>query len=206
MIEFLEEFEGTGDHLIVAFTGVLHRMGGIPFEFHRSLGEVDAKVLFVRDLEQRWYQYDLSEIDRLAGQIRGAAAAVGANRLSCIGNSMGGFGALMFGRLCAANATLAFAPQTTILPSQTMAMGDRRWVAYQEKIEAYSLPDLNVLSAPKGRVTIHHGEDDVLDAAHAERLNWDSHRVIHTGCGHNVAKALRERGELTTSIRNALFD
>jgi len=59
MIEFLEEFEGTGDHLIVAFTGVLHRMGGIPFEFHRSLGEVDAKVLFVRDLEQRWYQYDL---------------------------------------------------------------------------------------------------------------------------------------------------
>ncbi|MDB5398321.1 MAG: hypothetical protein QOD93_589 [Acetobacteraceae bacterium] len=205
MIEFLEEIDGPGDHLIVAFTGVQQRMGGVPFEFHKSLGGGDAKVLFVRDTGQRWYQYEIETILGAARRIRDIAASLGTTRLSCIGNSMGGFGALMFGGLCAADAILAFAPQTTILPQQTLAMGDHRWLEYQAKIEAYPLPDLNALPSATGRVTICQGVDDVLDTAHAERLSWANERIILADCGHNVARTLKDRGELTALIRSSLL-
>jgi hypothetical protein len=85
-------------------------------------------------------------------------------------------------------------------------MGDRRRLAYQEKIAAVPMPDLNALPVLRGRVTIHHGGDDVLDVAHPERLGWSNERVIRTGCGHNVARALKEPGELAASVRSALFD
>jgi hypothetical protein len=205
MIEFFEEIDGRGSHLIVAFTGVMQRMGGLSFEFYKSLGGVDAKVLFVRDTDQSWYQYDLATVDHVVRRIKATAAAVGANHLSCIGNSMGGFGALMFGGLCAADAILAFAPQTTILPQHTMSMGDHRWLKYQEKITIYSLPDLNALPVGRSHVTIHRGENDTLDAVHAERLNWPNRCVVHPGCGHNVAKALREQGDLAAAIRSGLL-
>ena len=206
MIEFHNEIDRPGDHLIVAFAGIGQRLGGIPFEFNTSLGEADARVLFVRDADRRWYQYDTEVINHVVRQIRDTAAAVGATRLSCIGNSMGGFGALMFGALCAADAILAFVPQTTVLPQHMAAMGDYRWPEHRNKIEAYTYPDLNALSGTKGRVTVHYGVDDALDAAHANRLTWRSERIAHAGCKHNVAKVLRERGELVTAIRSALID
>jgi hypothetical protein len=204
VIEFLKETDRRGSHLIVAFTGVSQGLGGIPFEFRRSLGEVSAEVIFVRDTGQRWYQYDLAMINQVVRRINETAAAIGATRVSCLGNSMGGFGALMFGSLCAADAVLAFAPQSTIDPRHTAAMGDHRWLEYQRNIEVYPLPDLNTLPAPKGSVTIHYGGENMLDIAHAERLHWPAERVIHPGCQHDVAKALRERGELTASIRGGL--
>jgi pimeloyl-ACP methyl ester carboxylesterase len=205
VIEFLAEIDGPGDHLIVAFTGINQRMGGVPFEFHKALGAVGVKVLFVRDPGQRWYQYDAEIISDAARRITDTAVATGVNHLSCIGNSMGGFGALLFGQLCAADAILAFAPQTTILPSQTSEMGDQRWLRFQRNIAVYPLPDLNALSSATGRVTVVHGSDDVLDAAHAERLIWTKERIVQPGCGHNVARVLKEQGELPSFIQKVLF-
>jgi pimeloyl-ACP methyl ester carboxylesterase len=206
MIEFCDEIDGPGDHLVVAFAGIRQRLGGVPFEFNSSLGKTDAKVLFVRDVDRLWYQYDMGTINQAVRQIRDTAAAVGATRLSCVGNSMGGFGALMFGAMCVADAILAFAPQTTILPRHMVAMGDDRWHDYRANIKVHTLPDLNALSDVKARVTIHYGDEDALDAAHAGHLSWRAERISHAGCGHNVAKMLRERGKLFAAIRTALFE
>lgn len=206
MIEFHDVTPGATGHLIVAFTGISQGLGGIPFEFHRSLGSVRAKALFVRDTAQRWYQYEQTVVDATVERIRVEAAAAGATRVSCIGNSMGGFGALLFGALCQADAILAFAPQTTILPAQTAAMDDRRWQVHQNRMETFPFGDIDALPAPTARVTVHYGADAALDAAHAARLTWPHRRIAHPGCGHNVASFLRERAELVGEIVKALYE
>jgi hypothetical protein len=57
MFEFRDEALKPHDCLVVAFTGLGHALGQIPFEFHRTLSGTDCAPLYVRDLARRWYQY-----------------------------------------------------------------------------------------------------------------------------------------------------
>ncbi len=130
------------DTLAVAFTGVMDGLGGIPFEFHRSISQSPWAGLFVRDTEKIWYQYDQSSIDALVRAVNRGASEAGATRVVCLGNSMGGFSAILFGRFLRADAVIAFAPQTCIEPTLTDAIGDFRWRQWQETIRSYPQGDL----------------------------------------------------------------
>lgn len=197
MIEYLETELHPSPVLAIAFTGVMHALGGIPFEFGRSLGKIDCATLLVRDIGCRWYQYEKahpSHAMTVVNHIRETACQVGAKRIVCIGNSMGGFGALMFGSLLQADAVLAFCPQTVIDTEGTDSIGDRRWSDYQAKIAEYPFGDVARLPPPK-KVIICYGADEPLDVAHIERLRWGFSRIITSG-GHNAVNVLKDRGEL----------
>ena len=119
-------------------------------------------------------------------------------RIVCLGNPMGGFGALMFGSLLQADAVLAFCPQTVIDPVVTESIGDRRWASYQTDITDYPFGDVTRLPQPPN-VTICYGADELLDVAHVDRLGWTFKRIVTSG-GHDAVGKLKERGELTPII------
>lgn len=185
-------------HLVVAFAGVMHGYGGIPFEFIRTLGKVDCAALYVRDLGQRWYQYSRVEIDGLADRIRRAKMETGADKLTMLGNSMGGFGALMFGALCDADVMLAFVPQSAIAPEPMRKIGDARYDQWTSAISDFPVGDLIKLPRPRGQAIVYTGDQEPLDLAHARRLTlgWNAEGRIIPGAGHDVAARLRDGGEL----------
>ena len=206
MIEYLEAELCQSPVLAVAFTGVMHGLGALHFEFGRSLGEIRCATLLVRDIGLRWYQYgpdDPSSADSVVARIRDTAKRVGASRIVCIGNSMGGFGALMYGSLLQADAVIAFGPQTAIDPAITAAMGDRRWRSYQDNISDYPCGDIASLAQPRN-VTVCYGSHDSLDVAHVDRLKWPIHRVPIPG-GHNAIRELKQRGELLPILSSVVF-
>jgi hypothetical protein len=192
--------------LVVAFAGVRQKLGGIKSEFYRSLERLDCAALFVRDLECRWYQYDPPVVEELETQIRAAIDQTGAQRLVCIGNSMGGFGALLFGARLGADAILSFAPQTAIEPAVTNVLGDHRWREYQTRIPRFPFGDLAVCVAAKARPIICCGAEDRLDRAHAERLAtaWPIEQIVVHSAGHDAAARLRDHGRLVPLIEQAI--
>jgi predicted esterase YcpF (UPF0227 family) len=190
--------------LVVAFAGVKGGLGGIPREFHRTLSASPCAALFVVDHARRWYQYDLDEMAALTARISAAAAEVGASRIVTLGNSMGGFGALLVGALVGADRILAFSPQTCIEPAATRSLGDDRWVDHQCRIDAYPFGDLNRIASPRGHVVLCFGADDALDVAHAARLHWPCEQFPIAGAGHAAAGALKERGELAAFVAGRL--
>ena len=194
------------DQLVVAFGGVRHGYGGIKGEFRQSLGKLGSAAVFVRDDGCRWYQYGPEELQPIFDQIQAVKAELGARRLVCLGNSMGGFGALLFGQRLGADAILSFVPQTAIDPEVTTALGDDRWAAYQENIPAYPHGDLLKEPPAAGRVVMCWGAKDPLDSAHAERIAdaWKVEPVVIRSVGHDAAFELREKGRLLPLLESVI--
>ena len=202
MIEILDSELRPASHLIVAFTGVSHRLGGLDFEFYKSLRGIDCAPLFVRDSKVRWYQYDRPIVAGIASQIQGAALRVGARRIVCLGNSMGGFGALLFGSLCHAAAILAFVPQSGISPEVMSELDDPRFGPERAAIAEYPCGDLLNEARPTGHVVVCCGSGDIHDLRHAERIAaaWPCEKIVVPDCHHSAAQKLKERGELLPLI------
>ena len=194
------------EQLVVAFGGVGHGYGGIKVEFRQSLAKLGSSAVFVRDDGCRWYQYGPEALQPIIDKIHAVRAEVGARRLVCLGNSMGGFGDLLFGGWLGADAILSIVPQTAIDPEVPNALGDRRYRAYQKDIPAYPHGDLLKEPPAKGRVVMCWGLNHPLDCLHAERLvgAWQV-EAIRVDCqDHGVAAELRERGELLPLIEGVL--
>lgn len=196
--------------LIVAFGGINHGIGvGIPpFEFLRSLSAQGCDTIFVRDPQQAWYQLgidgvgaDVPEIvDWLRQRCRGYARSV------AVGNSMGGYAALLFGRLAELDVTIAFNPQTTIAASDRAALDDRRWQPLIERVHAQSgdarYHDVRAAAAnsiaSRPQSLLFFGADCDEDAAHAMRLAGEPgyHLFAVRNSRHQAVKLLRDGGIL----------
>jgi predicted esterase YcpF (UPF0227 family) len=206
VIDIAPELARPSERLVVAFGGIRHKLGGMQGEFYRSLEGLDCAAIFVRDTALSWYQYDVGTIDAAARQIRRIAAKLGTRRLVCIGNSMGGFGAILLGERVAADAILAVVPQTAIDPRVTDVLGDQRWWKYQRRIPSYPFGDLLDGNRPQGRLALCWGTDEALDCAHADRLvrAWAPETVIVEGAGHDAAGQLRQAGKLRPLLEDVI--
>lgn len=194
------------ERLVIAFTGIRQKLGGLKHDFHRSLERLDCAALYVRDPECRWWQYDEPLVSGVIERIRTMRERAGASRLVCIGNSMGGFAALYFGARLDADAILAFSAQAAIDPSVTERLGDRRWAEYQAAIPAYPFGDLALQAPARGRTALCWGERDALDLAHADWLarTWTFERLVVPGARHDAAAQLRDADRLRPLLEEAI--
>lgn len=181
-----------------------------PFEFVKSFYDKDLHQFYLRDQENRWYQ---DGVAGLGQSIADTATALGAKlketpskQVVTLGNSMGGYAAILFGILTKADRVIAFAPQTFIDPQMRKAHGDDRWEAELGAIprEAMPYPDLLPLAEanPAVKISIYYCTGDRLDTLHAERLRHLPNVTIHTLASddHNVARALKQLGLLAQVI------
>jgi hypothetical protein len=199
---FIEEPEVDAEVALLAFGGIKGGLGVPPYEFFRITEGLPARRLFVRDLDE----------DAAAG-IRDALTGI--RRTVAVGNSAGGFGAILLGTLAGVDEVHVFSPQTAIDRRHRVRWLDLRWprqmfhVRRLAKISPNHL-DLRVLLEARSsvpRIHVHYCGTHGRDVAHARHLEGLPTVTLHEHpgrSGHRLVTELRDRGELQPMLRRAL--
>lgn len=190
--------------------------GRVPFEFFNLVAGEPVGKVFVRDLDQAFYQRGVrglgTSVDQVASGLRGLIGE--RSRIVFVGQSAGGFGAMLFGALMGVDEVLAFSPQTFLSPWWRRRHHDDRWpaeVARARHGAGWRLRNLDVrpgLRAAKGRVTVnlYYGDQNRLDEVHCrhlERLPGVQLHPVATG-SHAVARRMRENATLREVVNRSL--
>lgn len=192
---------------IFAFGGMAHGFAMPVREFHGVLSGTPSNLVFLKDFHQAWYFKGLlgatTTLSGTAAFLQDRFAQM-ARPWIFTGSSSGGFAAMHFGRVMAADRVVAFASKTRVTPEVWQRR--RPPTAPDAEID-FSDPatDLATTFAARPRgcpVHIHFGETNAGDKAHAERLARFPEVTLHAHDTfmHSVARYLRERDELIEAI------
>jgi len=205
--------------LLIALGGQDSKVGMPPFEFFSATGEIPCKRLFVRDVNQAWYQMGLAgygtNFVSVADTLRELISGQDVGRLVLAGASGGGYAALAFGTLLGADLVLCFAPQTTIDLVKLHAIDDHRYDRRIGEITDAGVvdPEWSDLNGPLAgariadtRYHVFFADSHAQDRLHAERLlGLPGLRLYRFGRGgHNIARVMRETGALEKVLERAL--
>lgn len=203
--------------LLVTMGGFAGGVGIPPFEFRRITSEFEVNTVFIRDVSQSWYHGLLDGVGRglrgVAETLRETIRERSIERTVMVGNSMGGYAALIVGAIIGAEEVLAFSPITFIGPVARFRHGDRRWRreilrAYQYSLAGGRFFDARpAVAARRGTLFhVHYCTSERLDVAHAVRLRGFAGVELHAyeRGGHELVKHLRDTGELAPLLRGAI--
>jgi pimeloyl-ACP methyl ester carboxylesterase len=196
--------------LYIFFGGIAAGIAMPPFEFYRSAKIINENKIFIRDLAQRWYQDGLpgisNDIDSTADFIRTEIKKLNPQKIFFVGNSMGGFAAILFSTLIGQGDAIAFAPQTFISPSLKLKHFDLRWLkpiwrTYKVDSAKRRIWDLRPLLLERGgnqKISIFVSKDCRLDHVHARHLKDIAGVKVFefNSVGHGVVRLLKETGQL----------
>lgn len=196
---FHEPGNDEGRDVILAFTGIGHGLGGVQRkEFFRSIkgGELFVDTYYVIDRNRSWYNDNSCDLLRVLYDI-----TEGRN-VYTIGNSMGGFGAVLFGRMLrGCRVSIAFCPQYSVHPQ--IADFEIRWKEYTSCIRDWVYP---TCLTPKNQShcfsVILFGRDDQSDMKHQELLKKHNENIfiVVDNCGHDVASYIKNKKVLSSLI------
>lgn len=197
-------------HLYFLFGGIAAGLAMPPFEFYSASRILGENKLFIRDIRQSWYHGGLpgfsEDIDATICLLRDEIDALDPEKVFFVGNSMGGFAAILSAALIGRGEAVAFAPQTFIGPFARLRAMDFRWQPqitrmYFSSIRKPRYYDLRqtLLERPtQARVRIFVSNSHRLDRTHAFHLQGvpGVEIVCFDGGGHGIVKDLRDRGLL----------
>lgn len=181
-----------------------------PFEFYRSSKIIDENKIFVRDFTQCWYHAGLpkisSDIHSTAGFVHNEIQRLSPEQVFFVGNSMGGYAAILFAVLIGYGEVVAFAPQTFISPLLRLRYGDWRWPrqilnTYKRSLfrsKAWDIRPLLLRENRNQKISIFVSKDDRLDYIHAAHLKSIPGVNVHefSGGGHGIVRRLKDEGRL----------
>jgi hypothetical protein len=188
-----------------------------PFEFVNASAPFAVKKVFLRDHHRSWYHRGVvgagEGIDAVCDRLRELINESGAARTVALGNSSGGYAALLFGDLLGLTEVHVFSPQTFIDPRSRHEHGDARW---EHSVDALvrsgrfddRFGDLRQRllegSAPTAFHVYH--SSNRLDATHAERIGAAERVTLHAyeSPGHWLVGRLRADGELNALLERSL--
>ena len=188
----------TGDNgrAVISFAGVGYALGGIQVEeFHRSLDGTHLDIYYVIDKERHWYNrcYDavLATINRSLAERHIAESFT-------LGNSMGGFGAVLFASaLERCRRAIAFSPQSSVCPA--VVPFEDRWREWTQHISRWQVPD----AVPQMRRGVSYllffGATDMRDLRHIDRLAAGAGETLCCRIedrAHGVAAEIKRHGLL----------
>jgi len=132
---------GTSDVLVVAFAGVGHALGGLQTEeFRKILSRIDqasaCHLIWVIDKRRVWYNEGVAEA--VAAWVNTYIAEARINAVVTLGNSLGGFGAIVFARrLVNCVQAIAFCPQSSV--KSDLVPFETRWPEWRAAISAWDI-------------------------------------------------------------------
>lgn len=198
------ETENTGHagkgHVLLSFTGVGHAMGGLDVQKPEFFGAARAfdNVIFITDKQRSWG----NNID-FPGVAARLYPVLADRHLSAIGNSMGGFNAILATRTLAIRTVIAFAPQFSVNPHH--APWENRWARYTASITSHAVSHAgDYINANTVYWIFSSGQG--LDRRHGA-LFPVADNIRHfqfSGSGHDVAADLKENGNLSTVVQACL--
>lgn len=204
------EISATGSRLYIFFGGIAAQIAMPPFEFYNSSKILDENKIFIRDFAQCWYQDGLPgigrDIDATAKYIDGQISEIRPEKTFFVGNSMGGYAAILFAGLLGKGEAIAFAPQTFISPALRLKHLDYRWPrqifrTYRRSFRKRKIWDLRpLLLGPGGarKIAVYVSRGHRLDHVHAAHVKDIAGVRVHEfeSGGHGVVKVLRDAGKL----------
>lgn len=189
------------DATLISFTGIGHAFAGANVqsgEFH-GLGQRFRHVVFVMDLKRSWG--NAIDFDRLREIVSSVA---GSSDIYAIGNSMGGFLAILAARFLPIKRVVAFAPQFSVNPD--VVPFETRWAEHTGGIESWRFKSL------AGQV---QGDTEVMvfmgpvgpDIEHMKLFRSEPRIKVFKvrGVGHHVARKLKKKGLLHDIVERS-FD
>ena len=199
-----------GSDLYLFFGGIANGIAIPPFEFFGSAGILEQHKIFFRDLDQNWYHQGFrgvtGDIRSSAKYIEGLIEEISPRQTFFIGNSMGGFAAMLFSTLVGAGDVIAFSPQTFVSPHLKVFYRDLRWrnqildmyIKALFKPKFFDLRPLLEKRELRNKVTIYSSRSDPLDFIHADRVSHIPNVNVNflDDAAHNVVKILRDKGLL----------
>lgn len=184
---------GNSARLILAFTGVQHRLGGLPLDEFIGTASDDATnhVLFISDMKRSWYS-SKTLVRRIVRAVKAFVAEHGIRETYAIGNSMGGYGAIRFSTLLPVQKVVAFSPQISMHPATIL---ETRWPKFRTHFGAdipFSLRAQILRS--KANFFLFFGNQSAADLDQARLL--PQHQRVTTRfireCGHDTAAFLKK--------------
>jgi hypothetical protein len=188
--------------------------GKSAFDFVRAASPLNVKKMFIRDPYMLWYQKGTpglgTDVPSVAGRLRSIIAEQRVQRTVMIGNSGGGFAAILFGVLIGVDEVHAFNPPTILHEPADTSMPDQLLVLERElglgspyldlrKILGQSLTD-------KTTIYIHYSRGDKKDKRHARYLAAFPrvHIVEYPSVSHHVARFFAQRAMLSPLLQAAV--
>lgn len=177
----------------LCFTGVGHAMGGVDVqgeEFTRASSSSTA--IFVIDKQRTWgNSLDFPAI------VAAVAPYIDGKEINALGNSMGGFLAILASRFVDLASVVAFVPQFSV--SKAIVPSEHRWDQYVDKISSWRYESLAGCFLQRTSYYILAG----YNAVEAKQLDLfpsapNIHKIYFRGgrFNHNVAQELKAAGLL----------
>jgi hypothetical protein len=191
------------DQLFYVYTGVARGLMINPILFFKKTRLLERNVVIFQDRERAFYQKGVSPALNtfeafLAWQAAFHERMPHVRRLFCLGTSMGGYAALLFGHLLGAEEVWAFSPST--------ALGRRRRAQMSDVVIPRERSNLaTLLGTPNGSHTkynVFYSRDlrrDELAAKRIARCDGVTMCPQPEG-GHNIVNVLLERDQLDTLL------
>ena len=160
-------------------------------------------VLFINDRERSWYSRpgQRERIQRIVGRF---VAERGIDTIWSIGNSMGGYGAILFSDRLRISKVVAFVPQLLMTPE---VLAQPNWADYvapiRDEVERDLVPIIAAADCRFHIVTGDRFDDDILHMGHLRKTLPDAPQVrivIVPGQSHYVARWLKEQGQLAKLV------
>lgn len=208
----LEELKQKSKKLYILFGGISAGMGMPPFEFYNSSSIIDENKIFLRDLSQSWYQCGLPGIGNtvydIAKFLNAKIRQIRPSEIFFVGNSMGGYAAILFASLLKCGKAIAFCPQTFISPIKRLIYGDSRWSCqilktYKDTMLSTPRPIYDVkrlLSKDEfvNTIEVYVSRTDRMDFLHARRIEKFKNVFVYKYdvAGHNLVSYLRDQDQL----------
>lgn len=187
--------------IVFTCTGVGHAMGGIDVqkpEFVKTAFR-SGTVVTITDKTRSWgnhldFGLILESVDFLLTQ---------ASYSVTIGNSMGGFNAILLAKKLQADACIAFAPQFSVHPD--IVPQENRWMIYRNEIKNYVYKSLKNHFLDKTNYLLING------GSYSEYIHWSKfprsiniQNYVLPQASHDVAAWLKHHGLLHVVIESYL--
>ncbi len=195
---------GRKPRLVVSFAGI-----GKPEERHQAEGFIGSAsqggrnhVLFVADTLRSWYN-DPGIRDEIVAAVAAYRHEHGIEETATIGNSMGGYGAMLLAGALGATTCLAISAQYSADPA--VVPEEVRWREYRERIARFTCPPLEEALSPDCTYYVLHGGGRV------ERPHWSRfphrpfiHHYLVDRAGHGIGRRIKSAYAMMPLVRHAI--
>lgn len=201
-----------GSELAIVFTGLLER-SALPLEaFDAYLSAAGMTAVYLRDFNRLLFCHGIQSLGPdfetgVEGLRRVIDGIGGIERVTTIGSSAGGTGAINFGLALPADRILCFSTPTTIVQPFLDDIKDHRGQLVLARLNKLVPPDLLdprpriKAQARPVRIDLIYGQEHSLDCGHAQRLRG------HPGVNHYGLDGFGGHASLNEVIlRGALLD
>lgn len=197
--------DGESGCMVISFSGI--GADGTPCQpeefIMTATDEGRHPALYIMDKHRSWMNAP-GLLEQIVEIIEAEAARIGATTVCTMGNSMGGFMAMLVPYFTEIDHAIAFSPQYSVDPA--VNPDEWRWAEYVGRIETYLHPTLDGRITERTQYTVVHGghrrERPQVDAF--PRHPAIAH-FIRPGLAHGVAKFLKET-QVQRPLAQAAFE